>query len=295
MFGLIQENNANPEKVMLKPTGLINGHYECRSFSESLPILEEFLGLEVVDERDGKKIIQHPNTRWLLVVHARGADTPIKPMRNHYGVRVATNAEVDRATDYLESKKDRYGIKTIKPRENHNAYSVHFYEPGGNYWEIESYEHAVEHGMGKTTNPHWTNPLSPQRFPGRDYVPQALTHGTLENDDLAASERFYKEALGLEVVKLWPSSCYVKHPDTPWYVVCIQAQNPKRKPLSRYQRFTIAVESREAVQAAYRDLARDREIWQLRAIEEVCEATDGTSFQLADLNGNWWEISHSRS
>lgn len=278
---------------MLKPTGLVNGHYECRSFAESLPILNEFLGLEVVGDQDGRKILQHPNTRWQLVAHARGAAAPIKSMRNHYGVRVATNAEVDRATEYLESKKQQYGIKTIKPRENHNAYSVHFYEPGGNYWEIESYEHAVEHGMGKTTNPHWTTPMSQERFPGRGYVPQALTHGTLENDDLEASERFYKEALGLEVVKLWPSSCYVKHPDTPWYVVCIQAQNTARKPLSRYQRFTLAVESRDAVHAAYRDLSRASEIWRLRALEEICESTGGVSFQLADLNGNWWEISHS--
>lgn len=148
--------------------------------------------------------------------------------------------------------------------------------------------------MGKTTNPHWTTPMTQERFPGRGYVPQALTHGTLENDDLDASERFYKEALGLEVVRLWPSSCYVKHPDTPWYVVCIQAQNSKRKPLSRYQRFTLALASRDAVHDAYRDLSRDRAIWRLRVLDEICESTDGASFQLADLNGNWWEVSHTR-
>jgi len=27
---------------MLHPSGLVNGHYECRSFAESLPILKEF-------------------------------------------------------------------------------------------------------------------------------------------------------------------------------------------------------------------------------------------------------------
>ena len=122
-----------------------------------------------------------------------------------------------------------------------------------------------------------------------------MTHGTLENDDLEASERFYKESLGLEVVKLWPSSCYVKHPATPWYVVCIQAQNPNRKPLSRYQRFTIALTSRYAVQAAFLDFSRNREIWKLRELEEMCESTDSASFQLADLNGNWWEVSDTHS
>jgi catechol 2,3-dioxygenase-like lactoylglutathione lyase family enzyme len=280
---------------MLKPTGLVRGHYECRSFAESLPILKEFLALEVVDEREGQKIVKHPNTGWQLVVHANGAGAPIKSMRNHYGVRVATNAEVDRATEYLEQKKDKFGIKIIKPRENHNAYSVHFYEPGGNYWEIESYEHAVEHGMGKTTNPHWTTPIAVERFPGRGYVPQALTHGTLENDDLERSEQFYREALGLEVVKLWPSSCYVKHPDTPWYVVCIRAQNPHRRRLSPYQRFTIAVASPDAVYQAHRSFESNRDLWQLGQLNEIKESDGTASFLFADQNLNWWEISSVNS
>jgi hypothetical protein len=48
---------------MLKPTGLVRGHYECRSFAESLPILKEFLALEVVDEREGQKIVK-PAGNW---------------------------------------------------------------------------------------------------------------------------------------------------------------------------------------------------------------------------------------
>ena len=137
-------------------------------------------------ENNSEKTLKHPNTDWRLVIHANGPDAPIKPMRNHYGVRVTNNAEVDRATEYLERKKEEFGIKIIKPRGNHNAYSVHFYEPGGNYWEIESYEHAVETGMGKTTTPHWNHPLPTEKFSGKGYVPQALTHGTLENEDLEA-------------------------------------------------------------------------------------------------------------
>lgn len=279
---------------MLKPTGLVSGHYECRSYGETLPILREFLALEVVGEKTGEKILKHPNTDWRLVVHEGGADAPIKSMRNHYGVRVATNAEVDRATEYLERKKETFAIKIIKPRENHNAYSVHFYEPGGNYWEIESYEYAVEHGMGKTTNPHWSEPLPPERFAGKGYVPHAFTHGTLENDDLEASERFYKEVLGLEVVKLWPSSCYVKHPDTPWYVVCIQAQNPNRRRLSRYQRFTVAVDCCAAVHEAHRIFAANGERWKIKHLDGITETEVEASFMFADLDGNWWEVTSAQ-
>ena len=278
---------------MLKTTGLIRGHYECRSFDQTLPILNDLLALEVVGENAGDKILKHPNTDWRLICHENGPDAPIKPMRNHYGVRVTANAEVDRATEYLERKKEEFGIKVIKPRENHNAYSVHFYEPGGNYWEIESYENAVEIGMGETTNPHWTSALPAEKFSGRGYVPQALTHGTLENEDLIASERFYREVLGLDVVKLWPSSCYVKHPATPWYIVCLQALKQNRQHLSRYQRFTLALASSDAVHEAYRSFVANRQRWQLTALEEIT-GTEEASFLFSDLNGNWWEVTSAQ-
>lgn len=280
---------------MLNPTGLIRGHYECRSFDQTLPILSDLLALEVVGENSSEKILKHPNTGWRLVIHENGPDAPIKPMRNHYGVRVTSNAEVDRATEYLERKKEEFGIKIIKPRGNHNAYSVHFYEPGGNYWEIESYEHAVEMRMGKTTNPHWTQPLPTEKFSGKGYVPQALTHGTLENEDLEASERFYREVLGLEVVKLWPSSCYVKHSATPWYVVCIQALKPNRQHLSRYQRFTLSVASADAVHKAYQSFEANRRAWRIKDLEKVEANGEESSFLFGDLNGNWWEITSARA
>jgi catechol 2,3-dioxygenase-like lactoylglutathione lyase family enzyme len=275
---------------MLNPTGLIRGHYECRSFDQTIPILSDLLALEVVGENNSEKTLKHPNTDWRLVIHANGPDAPIKPMRNHYGVRVTNNAEVDRATEYLERKKGEFGIKIIKPRGNHNAYSVHFYEPGGNYWEIESYEHAVETGMGKTTNPHWAHPLPTEKFSGKGYVPQALTHGTLENEDLEASERFYRDVLGLEVAKLWPSSCYIKHPATPWYVVCIQALKQNRQHLSRYQRFTLAVDSVDSVHDAYRSFETNRRAWKIKDLDKVEASGEDASFLFSDLNGNWWEI-----
>jgi len=72
---------------MLNPTGLIRGHYECRSFDQTIPILSDLLALEVVGENNSEKTLKHPNTDWRLVIHANGPDAPIKPMRNHYGVR----------------------------------------------------------------------------------------------------------------------------------------------------------------------------------------------------------------
>ena len=149
--------------------------------------------------------------------------------------------------------------------------------------------------MGKMTDPHWKQPLPTEKFSGKGYVPQALTHGTLENEDLEASEHFYREILGLEVVKLWPSSCYIKHPATPWYVVCIQALKQNRQHLSRYQRFTLAVASVDAVHDTYRKFDVNREPWKITNLEKVESSSDRAFFLFSDLNGNWWEITSEQT
>lgn len=117
----------------------------------------------------------------------------------------------------------------------------------------------------------------------------------MENEDLEASERFYREVLGLEVVKLWPSSCYVKHPATPWYVVCIQALKQNRQHLSRYQRFTLAVDSADVVHDAYRSFESNRELWKVKDLEKIESSADADSFLFSDLNGNWWEITSAQA
>ena len=80
---------------MIKPVALSQGHYECRSYKDTLPILEELLAFEKVGVLDGNVVMKHPNTGWLLVVHESGPDAPDKPRLNHYGVRVATKENMD--------------------------------------------------------------------------------------------------------------------------------------------------------------------------------------------------------
>ncbi|HEX6768340.1 MAG TPA: hypothetical protein VF208_03220, partial [Candidatus Binatia bacterium] len=69
-----------------------------------------------------------------------------------------------------------------------------------------------------------------------------------------------------------------------------QAQNPNRPRLSRYQRFTVALKSHQAVHDAHRELTSSRDRWQLREIEDIRDTNGGASFIFSDLNGNWWEI-----
>ncbi len=183
-------------KPAVESLGIVKGHYECHSLDESLPVLSELLALETVDRRDKEATMKHPNTEWLLVVHESGPDVEDKPFRNHYGVRVTNNEEVDRAYQYLTARKAELGLKKVVMRnERPGSYSVFFVEPGGNYWEIESYQHRHEAGLSYDVSYPWAAPLTEERFPGRGYIPQAFTHGTIECNNWQSSVKFYTEGL----------------------------------------------------------------------------------------------------
>src|SRR5690349_19253046 len=272
---------------MLNPIGLTHGHYECRSLGETLPVFTELLAMRVIERANRHAIVQHPNTAWRLVVHEAGAGAPDKPHNNHYGVRVARAEEVDAAHRYLVANQERFGLRRISPpRSQHFARSVYFVEPGGNTLEIEHYD-AQAIAEGRTiARPHWQRELKESEFPGRGYVPQALTHGTLECDDKEASAAFYRDVLGLEIAGGGRLSVYIKHRATPWYIVVLPI--PRRKKfLGAANRFTLTLATAAEVESAHRELRATRGVSELGALEKH----DGRmAFLFADLNRNWWEV-----
>jgi hypothetical protein len=78
-------------------------------------------------------------------------------------------------------------------------------------------------------------------------------------------------------------------------MVCLQALKQNRQHLSRYQRFTLAVESAGAVHVAYRSLEANREAWKIKDLEKVAAIAGEASLLFSDLNGNWWEITSAQS
>jgi catechol 2,3-dioxygenase-like lactoylglutathione lyase family enzyme len=274
---------------MLRPVGLINGHYECRSLDETLPIFTDLLALEVVERREKEAVLKHPNTEWRLIVHEGGPNAGNKPHSNHYGFRVADHNEIEAAHRYIEDHKAQYKIRSVtRPHEAHFAYSIYFKEPGGNDLEIEYYNpQAVKHGR-KIAAPHWKERLPEERFPGRGYVPQAMTHGTLNCDDKAVNDRFIEEVLGLSIIGGGRTSTYISHPDTPWYVVVLPTT--RRDYLSPANRFTIKVGSPEEVEDAHKDFSvNGKKI----GVNELCaleEENGRAHFIFSDISRNWWEV-----
>jgi catechol 2,3-dioxygenase-like lactoylglutathione lyase family enzyme len=275
--------------MMLKTTGLIAGHYECRSLDETLPVFTDLLAMEVIERKIGEATLKHPNTDWKLIVHEGGPGAPEKTFDNHYGFRVASHKEVEAAWEFVEANKEKYRLsKIIKPQSAHFAYSIYFHEPGGNHLEIEYYNPgAALHGRSHTAG-HWPNTLSSERFPGRGYVPQAFTHGTLQCDDVARSRRFYVEVLGLEIAAGFNTAQYIKHPATPWYLVVLQ-RSP-RQYLAPVNRFTLQIGSAAELEQAHHEFETK---WnQLGVIElgKLENANGKANFIFSDLDKNWWEL-----
>ncbi len=274
---------------MLKTIGLIEGHYECRSLDETLPVFTDLLAMEIVERKAGQATIKHPNTDWRLIVHEGGPGAPEKTFDNHYGFRVATHTEVEAAWEYVEAHKDKYRISKItKPQSAHFAYSIYFHEPGGNHLEIEYYNPGgALHGRSHTAG-HWDNTLNSERFPGRGYVPQAFTHGTLQCDDIERSRRFYVEVLGLEIAAGFNTAQYIKHPATPWYLVVLQ-RSP-RQYLAPVNRFTLQLGTAAEVEQAHREFVSNKKSLGLNEITDIDRADGTVNFIFSDLDKNWWEL-----
>ena len=274
---------------MLKTIGLIEGHYECRSLDETLPVFTDLLAMEIVERKAGQATIKHPNTDWRLIVHEGGPGAPEKTFDNHYGFRVATHTEVEAAWEYVEAHKDKYRLSKItKPQSAHFAYSIYFHEPGGNHLEIEYYNPGgALHGRAHTAG-HWDNTLTSERFPGRGYVPQAFTHGTLQCDDIERSRRFYVEVLGLEIAAGFNTAQYIKHPAAPWYLVVLQ-RSP-RQYLAPVNRFTLQLGSAAEVEQAHREFVSDKNSLGLNEITDISRADGTVNFIFSDPDKNWWEL-----
>lgn len=279
---------------MIKPIALTSTHMECRNLRESMAVMTDLLAFEKLSEKPGEATLKHPNTHWLLVLHEAGADAPPKPMHNHWGVRVANNGEVDRAYEYLNAHKAEYKLGAIgKPTWSHGSYSCYFVEPGTNGWEIECYEsftrkESTAQKFGGVKTSHWESVYPEERFPGRGYVPQGFTHGTLVATDIKANTDFYVNVMGLDVHQFNDHVIYVRHPSTKTYIVCAERKDPAV--FSRNFRNTLTVESRQAVKEAHRrfsDGGAALGVSELFALEENGSAA---SFCFRDPGTNCWEI-----
>ena len=115
-----------------------------------------------------------------------------------------------------------------------------------------------------------------------------LSSGTLAIGDHRISRDFYANVLGLEVHQANPHVVYIKHPKTKCYVVC--AERKEWKVFSDNFRFTLAVESQEAVAEAHRWLSQSGKELGVTDLGPIRQNGTGAFFLLRDPDRNCWEV-----
>ena len=204
-----------------------------------------------------------------------------------------TTKEVDHAYQYLLAHKEELGLKkVVKRKERAGSYSMFFVEPGGNYWEIESYENRHKAGLPFEVAYPWKIKLTEERLSGCGYVPQAMTHGTMECTNLNRVKKILRRRIGdwnviTHVPTIEPHD--IKYPSTPWYVVSLEVPPKNKHYLTPLQRYTVSVESAAALREAHREFDERKDEFGLTALQPISETASGESFLVCDLDRNWWE------
>ena len=122
----------------------------------------------------------------------------------------------------------------------------------------------------------------------------ALTHGTLECENLVKTRQFYREFLGLSCVREAPRVQFTWLKGE-WVLVCASSGQPLFAKQGRENRWGIGVDTANDVEAAHRAATEQREKWAIKEITPVATDPDGVrTFCLQDMDGNWWEI-HNRT
>ena len=125
---------------VIKPYCLSHGTLEVYSLKASRRFYEEFLGLECV--RHGKPaMVIRLGMRFHVVCVEVGDQIHPCSLLNHWGVDVATRAEVDEAHAKAIAHKDKYKIRQVLPvQEMHGVYSFYLEDLDHNWWEVQSYD-----------------------------------------------------------------------------------------------------------------------------------------------------------
>ena len=143
---------------VVNTTMLSHGTLECRDLAASRRFYEEFLGLETVHHGQRTMMIRKGGY-WGVVCVNRGDKVRAMGPLNHWGVDVASRAEVDAARQKALEYQDTYGIRAIhQARDQHGVYSFYLQDLDGNWWKIqclpeaELYDRLFERGDRPAAN-----------------------------------------------------------------------------------------------------------------------------------------------
>jgi catechol 2,3-dioxygenase-like lactoylglutathione lyase family enzyme len=129
---------------VVNPMLLSHGTLMCRDMAASRRFYEEFLGLEVVRHAKPAMMLRLKSGMYVVCV-CRGEHLPNQHVLTHWGLNVASRAEVERAYAEAQRLKEKYGIRRItKIKDQHGAYAFYLQDLDYNWWEIQHEPRTVE-------------------------------------------------------------------------------------------------------------------------------------------------------
>ena len=130
-----------------------------------------------------------------------------KPLMNHYGWRVSSREEVDRAQQYLKKLKDQYRLPVSANRASCTS-PILFTSANreATLWRSSTMSPSM-HKASAVYGPHWQKPYAAENSRAKATFARVFRTGHLECDDGKkdiSTEGFIGEVLGLELVPLPP-------------------------------------------------------------------------------------------
>jgi predicted lactoylglutathione lyase len=213
---------------------------------------------------------------------------------NHWGVDLATNADVDRAHGLALAHKDRLGFKVVqKPRDRHGSYAFMIKDFDSNWMEVECHPRSADafHEGGG-----FQGDCVARTDDGAEYgadnpllTPIFMSHGTIRcGGNGNAARNFYTEFLGIgaPLREGYRSGGFASY--RPWYVACLPV-GAEIIPQPEEIRWVFAVNSLEELQG-FEDSAREfKDRYRIREIQPIQKDGDASFVRLQDLDGNWFE------
>jgi catechol 2,3-dioxygenase-like lactoylglutathione lyase family enzyme len=115
-----------------------HGTLETADFDRAKRFYAEFMGFDVVRASNMSLMIRLGGEHVYVVVPKEEGRPPMS-VRNHNGVDVSSDAEVDSAYEAVQKHATEWGMHKIsKPLVQHGTYSFYFWDMDDNAWEIQS-------------------------------------------------------------------------------------------------------------------------------------------------------------
>ena len=132
------------ENSVVRPEYFSHGTLECYRLQASRRFYEEFLGFECVRHAKPAMAIRC-GMRFHIICLEVGDLVHPATVDNHWGIDVASAAEVDRCWKAAHELKDVYGIRTVRDLvKQHGVYSFYLEDLDHNWWEIQYYD-GIQH------------------------------------------------------------------------------------------------------------------------------------------------------